>query len=141
MKQSAQPSASSDRTSWFVVLDLSGSREQYADLFDFLASLGARKLAANTWWFVENNVFLFREYCERLWSLLMSAAPNNPFPKDKLLVFLHGRGQFIGGPAQELIEIGFAEPADGISAQSSICQSVETKSDEELIAEGKIVRR
>jgi hypothetical protein len=30
---------------WFVVLDLSGPREQYAALFDFLGSLGARKIA------------------------------------------------------------------------------------------------
>lgn len=141
MEQNPQASASDERTSWFVVLDLSGSREQYAALFDFLGSLGARKLAANTWWFVEENVLLFQEYYERLWSLLMSAAPNKPFPKDKLLVFLHGRGQFIGGPAQELIEVGFAEPADEISAQSSICQAVEIKSREELIAEGKIVQR
>jgi hypothetical protein len=128
-------------TKWFVVLDLSGSREQYAALFDFLGSLGARKIAANTWWFVEDDIQRFEEYSERVWSLLMSAAPNRPFPKDKLLMFLHGRGQFVGGPAQELIEVGFAEPADEISEQSSIQHLLVTKSREELIAEGKIVQR
>jgi len=120
---------------------LSGSREQYASLFDFLGSLGARKIAANTWWFVEDDVTRFEEYSERLWSSLMSTAPNRPFPEDKLLIFLHGRGQFIGGPAQELIEVGFAEATDGLSAQSSIQQTLVIKSREELIAEGKIVQR
>jgi hypothetical protein len=120
MENTQIPSAS-DRTSWFVVLDLSGSREQYASLLDFLGSLGARKIAANTWWFVEDDVTRFEEYSERLWSSLMSTAPNRPFPKDKLL--------------------SFAEATDGISAQSSIQQTLVTKSREELIAEGKIVQR
>jgi hypothetical protein len=141
MVQDTQGSSSNEGTRWFVVLDLSGSREQYAALFDFLSRLGARKVAANTWWFVEDDVQRFEEYCKQLWSLLMSAAPNRPFPKDKVLVFLHGRGQFVGGPARELIEIGFAEPADEISEQSSIEHMLVTKSREELIAEGKIVQR
>src|SRR4051812_48162286 len=141
MAQDTQGRAAGEGQRWFVVLDLSGSREQYAALFDFLGKLGARKLAANTWWFVEDDVQRFEEYCEQFWSLLMSASPNKPFPKDKLLVFLHGRGQFIGGPAQELIEIGFAESADGISEQSSIKHMVVSKSREELMAEGKIVQR
>ena len=141
MENNTQAPSTDERTDWFVILDLSGSREQYAALFDFLSGLGARKIAANTWWFVEQDVRRFQDYCEQLWALLMSAAPNRPFPKDKLLVFLHGRGHFVGGPAQELIEVGFSQPADSISSQSSVQHLIVTKSREELIAEGKIVQR
>lgn len=126
---------------WFVVLDLSGSREQYTALFDFLARLGARKIAANTWWFVDAEPQRFDEYCDELWSLLMSAAPNQPFLKDKLFVFQRGRGEFVGGPARDLIDVGFAEPAEGISEQSTIIHKLVTKSYDELRAEGKIVEQ
>lgn len=137
-EQSGQGHSSS--TNWFTVLDLTGQREQYSALFDFLGRVGARKIAANTWWFIEDDVQRFEDYCNEMWALLMSAAPNRPFPKDKLLVFLHGRGYFVGGPASELIEVGFAEPAEELTPQASIQEMVVTKSREELIAEGKIVK-
>jgi hypothetical protein len=101
---------------WFVVMDLAGPRDSYKALFDYLGTLGTRKVASNVWVFRTelDNADLgekFRTLTDKL-SALIQSAPHNLGRRlhDKLFVFSYDvRGQFLLMPSDEYEAAGFPD--------------------------------